>query len=112
MKEALNMKNSAKDTAKDEDPVQPVAVHEPAKKKINPYKAPAKTPVSKPKPAPKKAAAPKKVDKPAPKVYTVKSGDTLGAIAKRNKTTVAALKRLNNISNPNMIRVGQKIKLS
>jgi len=44
-------------------------------------------------------------------VYTVKAGDTLSAIAKRFNTTVSELARLNNIANPNIIRVGQKIKL-
>lgn len=48
---------------------------------------------------------------PAPGTYTVKSGDTLGAIAIRFKTTVDAIARLNNISNPNLIRVGQVLRL-
>lgn len=43
--------------------------------------------------------------------YTVKSGDTLSAIANRYSTTVAELVSLNNISNPNLIFVGQTIKL-
>lgn len=46
------------------------------------------------------------------KVYVVKEGDTLSSIAEKNKTTVAKLVKLNNISNPNKIKVGQKIKLS
>jgi len=41
--------------------------------------------------------------------YTVKSGDTLAAIAKRYGTTSSALARANNISNPNRISVGQKL---
>lgn len=40
--------------------------------------------------------------------YQVKSGDTLGAIAKRYQTTVAALISTNNLSN-NTIRVGQQL---
>ncbi|KAK2954784.1 putative N-acetylmuramoyl-L-alanine amidase CwlA precursor [Blattamonas nauphoetae] len=43
--------------------------------------------------------------------YTIKSGDTLSGIAARYKTTVAELVRINNISNPNLIRVGQVIKV-
>lgn len=43
--------------------------------------------------------------------YTVKAGDTLGQIAQRFGTTVARLQQLNGISNPNLIRVGQVIKL-
>ena len=41
--------------------------------------------------------------------YTVKSGDTLSAIAERNGTTVAALAKANSISNVNLIRTGQKL---
>ncbi len=41
--------------------------------------------------------------------YTVKSGDTLSAIAARYKTTVSALAKTNNIKNVNVIRVGQKL---
>ena len=46
------------------------------------------------------------------KVISVASGDTLSSIAQRNHTTVAKLQRLNNISNPNRIYVGQRIKVS
>ena len=45
------------------------------------------------------------------KTYTVKAGDTLGEIAARYNTTVDALARKNNITNPNLIYVGQIIKL-
>ena len=43
--------------------------------------------------------------------YTVKRGDTLSAIAKRYKTTVAKLVKNNGIKNANLIYVGQKIKI-
>lgn len=43
--------------------------------------------------------------------YTVKSGDTLGAIAKQNGTTVAEIAKANNISNPNLIKVGQSLTI-
>lgn len=43
--------------------------------------------------------------------YTVKKGDTLSAIAKKYNTTVAALVKLNNIKNRNIINVGQVLKL-
>ena len=39
--------------------------------------------------------------------YTVKTGDRLGDIAARHGTTVSQLSSANNISNPNLIRVGQ-----
>ncbi len=42
--------------------------------------------------------------------YTVKSGDTLGSIAKKLGTTVAELARINNIANVNVISVGQVLK--
>lgn len=44
-------------------------------------------------------------------VYTVKSGDTLSAIAKKYGTTYQKLAAYNKISNPNKISVGQKIKI-
>ena len=43
--------------------------------------------------------------------YKIKSGDTLSAIAARNETTVAALKRLNNIKDANKIRAGASLKI-
>ena len=43
--------------------------------------------------------------------YKVKYGDTLSQIAKNNNTTVEELARINGIQNPNLIRVGQEIKL-
>lgn len=43
--------------------------------------------------------------------YIVKSGDTLGAIAKANNTTVAELAKANNISNVNLIKVGQQLSI-
>lgn len=51
--------------------------------------------------------------KPAPKpnsYYVVKSGDTLSAIAGRNHTTVATIKRVNGLSS-DIIRVGQRLKI-
>lgn len=44
-------------------------------------------------------------------IYIVKSGDTLSSIAKKYNTTFQTLAAHNNIKNPNMIRVGQKIKI-
>ena len=44
--------------------------------------------------------------------YVVKKGDTLSHIAKRFGTTVNELVRLNNIKNPNLIYVGQKLKIN
>lgn len=41
--------------------------------------------------------------------YTVKSGDNLSTIASRLGTSVSALVSKNNIANPNLIQVGQKL---
>jgi LysM repeat protein len=43
--------------------------------------------------------------------YTVRSGDTLGTIASRHGTSVAALVRLNGLENPNLIRIGQVLQV-
>ena len=44
------------------------------------------------------------------KTYTVVPGDSLSKIAGRFKTTVGELARINDITNPNIIHVGQVIK--
>ena len=41
--------------------------------------------------------------------YTVKAGDTLSGIANSYQTTVNTLARLNNLANPNLIYVGQRL---
>lgn len=46
-----------------------------------------------------------------PSSYTVKPGDTLGKIASRYNTSYQKLAKINNISDPNMIRVNQDILL-
>lgn len=47
----------------------------------------------------------------SPRTYTVKAGDTLYAIAIRYNTTVAAIAALNNIRDPNKIKVGQVLQI-
>ena len=60
---------------------------------------------------------PEKFDDPEPKpkdkkvYYVVKKGDTLTSIAKKYKTTVKQLVKWNNIKNPNLIKVGQKLRV-
>ena len=44
-------------------------------------------------------------------IYVVKSGDTLSGIASKYGTTYQKLAAYNNISNPNKISIGQKIKI-
>lgn len=48
---------------------------------------------------------------PAKATYTVVKGDNLSRIAAKHNTTVAALTKLNNIKNPDLIKVGQVLKL-
>lgn len=43
---------------------------------------------------------------------TVKSGDTLSKIANDYNTTVSAIQNLNSIANPNMIYVGEQLKVN
>ena len=45
-------------------------------------------------------------------VYTVKRGDTLYRISRATGTSVKDLARLNNISPPYTIEVGQKLKVN
>lgn len=51
------------------------------------------------------------VDKQSYIEYTVKRGDTLAKIAAKYKTTYKELATFNGLSNPNLIRVGQVIKI-
>lgn len=48
---------------------------------------------------------------PTTKSYKIKSGDTLSEIAQKYGTTVATLKKLNNIKDVNKIRAGSSLKL-
>lgn len=43
--------------------------------------------------------------------YRVKSGDTLGAIARKYRVTVNQLMKWNNIKSPNNLRIGQRIEI-
>ncbi len=45
-------------------------------------------------------------------IYTVRSGDRLGDIAHTHQVTPSAIIAANNISNPNLIRVGQRLTIS
>jgi murein DD-endopeptidase MepM/ murein hydrolase activator NlpD len=46
------------------------------------------------------------------KYYKIKQGDTLSAIARRNKTTVSKLCKLNGLKETSILRLGQKIKVN
>ena len=86
------------------------------------YNPPAKPSVTK-KPSARKSTASSKSSrstaarksssrKSAPKArtYTVKKGDTLGAIARRNGTSVKALKRANGLKS-DLIHINQKLTI-
>lgn len=51
----------------------------------------------------------KEQKKPQKKIYTVRKGDTLTEIAKKNKTTVARLQIKNSIINADLIKLNQRI---
>ena len=44
--------------------------------------------------------------------YTIRKGDTLSTIAKKYKTTAAAIAKANGIKKPNAIQQGQKLKIT
>ena len=44
--------------------------------------------------------------------YTIRKGDTLSTIAKKYKTTAAAIAKANGIKNPKTIQPGQKLKIT
>ena len=50
-------------------------------------------------------------EKAAMKYYKIRSGDTLGAIARRHGTTVANLCRLNGIKSPTILRIGRSLRV-
>lgn len=79
----------------------------------NPTKLKVGQKVTIPAAAPKSATPDKKTADAKPDelgTYTVKSGDTLGKVAKANKTTVKAIRDLNKLKT-DKITVGQKLKL-
>lgn len=45
------------------------------------------------------------------RIHTVRPGETLGGIARRHGTTVAALVRINGIGNPDFIFIGQEVRV-
>lgn len=79
-------------------------------RKTNPIPVHTFTPPKRSKPVRIDSTASKKPQKPE-KYYIVKAGDTLTKIARDNRTTVATLKKLNDLKNANLIRIGQLIRL-
>lgn len=67
-----------------------------------------------PKPSTPNPVVVKPTPKPTPPkyiTYTVKKGDTLFAIAKKYGTSVNKIASDNHISNPNVIKIGQVLKI-
>ncbi len=83
----------------------PAPTNDPADPNVQ--KAEVKPEVAKIEPKPKAEVKPKSTST----YYTVKKGDTLGAIAGRNGTTVDKLCKLNNIKSTSVLQIGQKLKI-
>jgi len=62
-----------------------------------------------PEPEPEPTPEPEPAPEIEPLTYTVKSGDSLSAIAARHSITLTQLIELNNLTNPNRIYVGQRL---
>lgn len=76
-----------------------------------PVPAPAETPAPAAAPAETEFAPTPRVIAAAPKVHIVVKGEALEKIAKIHKTTVAELQKLNNITDPKKLQVGQQLTL-
>ena len=61
--------------------------------------------------AKKEAEARAAAERAAVKYYTVRSGDTLGKIARKNGTTVKALCRLNGIKETTTLQIGRRLRV-
>jgi len=81
-----------------------------------PEGTPAGTPGISPTPGGTPAATPTPGPSPTPQPsqfteYTVQQGDTLSSIAQRFGTTADELARINGLTNPNTLDIGQKLKI-
>lgn len=57
------------------------------------------------------AAVQKKIEQSAVTYYRVKSGDTLGAIARKYRVTTTQLMRWNGLKNANRLSIGQRLRI-
>lgn len=107
--ESMAKAQEAKDFALKSSPkpkkVNPVPVH-----KLLVNSGGSKVPPSLQKPVRNDSTASKKPQKQE-KTYIVKAGDNLTKIARHFGTSVPELKKINNIKNANLIRVGQLLRL-
>lgn len=84
------------------------AYNPPAKPSVNKKSATKKSSASSKSTASKKNSSRKSASRA--RTYTVKKGDTLGAIARRNGTSVKALKRANGLKS-DLIHINQKLTI-
>jgi LysM repeat protein len=94
----------------------PVVTPAPTRPTPTPTITPTPSPTASATPTPRPTATPTPTPSPTSsasgsKTYTVKSGDTLSGIASRFGTTSRILMDLNSISNANLIKIGQILKL-
>jgi Tfp pilus assembly protein FimV len=68
-------------------------------------------PVRRPAPPPARPVAPPPASQPEARTVTIRTGDTLGAVAERHDVTLEALLVANPGVDPLTLRVGQSIRL-
>ena len=73
--------------------------------------SPSPAPTASSLPSPTQGASASPFPTAGSRTYTVRPGDTLGAIAAKFGTTTRVLVQLNGIANPSLIRVGAVLKL-
>lgn len=78
---------------------------------LNGFKKQAAKPAEEKTQSPADSKKTEKTKKTTYTTYTVKKGDTLWDISKKYKTTVNKLVEVNKIKNPDLIQIGQKIKI-
>jgi LysM repeat protein len=81
---------------------------------LTPYASPTLTPTAaSPTPRPTSAIIPSATPLPSPTpfIYTVKSGDTLGALALRYGSTVSAISAANPSINPDFLTIGMTVTI-
>ena len=70
---------------------------------------PTPSPTATPRPTPSPTVSP--TPAPSEVTYRVQSGDTLASIARKFGVSASALQTLNGITNPNLIRIGQLLRI-
>jgi LysM repeat protein len=76
-----------------------------------PTPPPTPSPTSAPTPSPTSAPTPSPTPEATSVIYVVQPGDSLLAIADKFGVTAAAIRRANDIDDPNLIQVGQRLTI-